>query len=343
MALVVKYIVDGYHDLMDNKSDPRVNDWFLMSSPFYTLGICLGYVYIVKVLGPKFMESRKPFELKTLLIFYNLFQVIFSSWLFYESCVAGWLTHYSYRCQPVDYSRTPLAMRMVRGCWWYYISKFTEFLDTFFFVLRKKYDHVSTLHVIHHGVMPMSVWFGVKFTPGGHSTFFGFLNTFVHIIMYSYYLLAALGPRYQRYLWWKKYLTAIQMVQFILVMVHAFQLLFIDCNYPKAFVWWIGMHAVMFYFLFSNFYKETYNRNQARKEAKAAAAKAAALNGKPQNGVHQNGVEKNGSQKIGICFTSQTALYEHSSNTNGVKSVTNGYTSEETKTLRNRAFVPNGN
>lgn len=28
------------------------------------------------------------------------------------------------------------------------------------------------------------VWFGVKFTPGGHSTFFGLLNTAVHIVMY---------------------------------------------------------------------------------------------------------------------------------------------------------------
>jgi len=41
-------------------------------------------------------------------------------------------------------------------------------------------------------------------------------------------------------------------------MVHAFQLLFIDCNYPKAFVWWIGMHAVMFFFLFNEFYKAAY-------------------------------------------------------------------------------------
>lgn len=32
--------------------------------------------------------------------------------------------------------------------------------------MRKKNSHVSTLHVIHHGCMPMSVWFGVKFTPG---------------------------------------------------------------------------------------------------------------------------------------------------------------------------------
>nr|CAI5833903.1 unnamed protein product [Callosobruchus analis] len=183
-----------------------------MSSPFYTLGICLTYVFIVKVLGPKLMENRKPFELKNVLIGYNLFQVIFSCWLFYEELCGRLDESYSFKCQPVDYSNNPVALRMARGCWWYYFSKFTEFFDTFFFVMRKKFDHVSTLHVIHHGIMPMSVWFGVKFTPGGHSTFFGFLNTFVHIIMYGYYFLAALGPQYQKYLWWKKYLTALQMV-----------------------------------------------------------------------------------------------------------------------------------
>lgn len=148
---------------------------------------------------------------------------------------------------------------MARGCWWYYFSKFTEFFDTIFFVMRKRYDQVSTLHVIHHGIMPASVWWGVKFTPGGHSSFFGFLNTFVHIIMYTYYMLAAMGPKVQKYLWWKKYLTVLQMVQFVLVMVHAFQLLFRnDCNYPIYFAYFIGAHAVLFYFLFSNFYKQAY-------------------------------------------------------------------------------------
>ncbi|KAK7603571.1 hypothetical protein V9T40_003570 [Parthenolecanium corni] len=80
-----------------------------------------------------------------------------------------------------------------------------------FFILRKKFSQVSTLHVIHHGIMPMSVWMGMKFAPGGHSTFFAMLNTFVHIVMYFYYMLSALGPEYQKYIWWKKYLTAFQM------------------------------------------------------------------------------------------------------------------------------------
>ncbi|XP_001600048.1 elongation of very long chain fatty acids protein AAEL008004 [Nasonia vitripennis] len=278
MAQLVRMAYDGYRDLMDNKSDPRVNDWFLMSSPWPTLAICLSYAYFSKVLGPKLMENRKPFDLRKVMIWYNLFEVVFSSWLFYECLASGWGGDYSFRCQPVDYSRSPQAMRMARGCWWYFFSKFIEFADTLFFVLRKKNDHISTLHVIHHGIMPMSVWFGVKFSPGGHSSFFGLLNTFVHIVMYSYYLLAALGPKIQPYLWWKKYLTALQMIQFVLVMIHAFQLLFIDCDYPKAFVWWIGMHAVLFYFLFRDFYNQAYTKKAQRKataEAKEAAKQEA--------------------------------------------------------------------
>jgi len=64
--------------------------------------------------------------------------------------------------------------------------------------------------------MPFSVWMGVKFAPGGHSTFFALLNTFVHIVMYFYYMVAAMGPQFQKYIWWKKYLTTMQMVSSML-------------------------------------------------------------------------------------------------------------------------------
>jgi hypothetical protein len=39
--------------------------------------------------------------------------------------------------------------------------------------------------------------------------------------MYSYYLFAALGPRFQKYLWWKKYMTALQMVGLLLIVLVA--------------------------------------------------------------------------------------------------------------------------
>lgn len=55
-----------------------------MSSPLPTLAICLFYAYFSKVIGPKLMENRKPYNLRNVLIFYNLFQTIFSAWIFYE-------------------------------------------------------------------------------------------------------------------------------------------------------------------------------------------------------------------------------------------------------------------
>ena len=41
---------------------------------------------------------------------------------------------------------------------------------------------------------------------------FGTINSFVHTIMYLYYGLAAMGPHMQKYLWWKKHLTKVQLV-----------------------------------------------------------------------------------------------------------------------------------
>lgn len=84
MAQLLAEFYDGYRDFMDNKSDQRVKDWLLMSGPLPTLTIVFCYVYFVKVLGPKLMENRKPFDLKKVMLYYNLFQVIFSTWLFYE-------------------------------------------------------------------------------------------------------------------------------------------------------------------------------------------------------------------------------------------------------------------
>lgn len=73
-----------FHTLFVCVSDPRTANWPLMSSPFPTLAICLTYVFVVKVVGPKLMENKKPMELRKVLIYYNLFQVLFSVWLFIE-------------------------------------------------------------------------------------------------------------------------------------------------------------------------------------------------------------------------------------------------------------------
>lgn len=58
------------------------------------------------------MQNRQPFELRKVLIVYNFLQVIFSCWLFYEASINGWFSGYSLRCQPVDYSLSPKAVRV---------------------------------------------------------------------------------------------------------------------------------------------------------------------------------------------------------------------------------------
>lgn len=59
------------------------------------------------------------------------------------------------------------------------------------------------------------------------------LNSLVHTIMYSYYGLAALGPSVQKYLWWKRYITMIQLVtkQSFKSIILTFQIVFVISNY----------------------------------------------------------------------------------------------------------------
>lgn len=335
---IVSELVDWYTNLMAS-GDARVQKWTFMQGPAPTLSICLSYVLFVKWVGPFLMRNRPPMNIRWLMIFYNFTMVFISTYMFLELGFLGWFTTYNWKCQPVDYSDSPNATAMAHLAWWYYLSKFLEFTDTIFFVLRKKFTHISTLHVIHHGIMPMSVWWGVKFTPGGHSTFFAFVNSLVHIVMYFYYALAAIGPSMNRYLWWKKYMTAFQMVQFIAIFVHSFQLLFRECNYPHGFMWWIGFHAVLFWFLFADFYKHTYGKTLAKSRA-AMNGKSHALNGEAKlngtngycngNGVHKtNGVVKNGSANGHT--KSQENGHKNGVTTNGH---TNGYLVHRTATSK---------
>lgn len=47
---------------------------------------------------------------------------------------------------------------------------------------------------------------------GGNATFPNLLNNFVHVCMYFYYMMSAMGPEYAKFLWWKKYMTELQIV-----------------------------------------------------------------------------------------------------------------------------------
>ena len=91
----VKTVLNFYDELWLIR-DKRVDHWPMMNSPWPTIGLCSAYIYICCVLGPALMKHRPAFELHKPIMVYNVLQVVFSGYVFYEASVAGWLTGNSY-------------------------------------------------------------------------------------------------------------------------------------------------------------------------------------------------------------------------------------------------------
>lgn len=301
-------IINKYWMLAERVSDPRVQGWFLFDTPLPTLAMVVVYLSFVMVAGPLWMANRKPFRIQNTLVAYNAGQMLLSSYMFYEHLMSGWWGDYSLTCQPVDYSNSEKAQRMLHLCWVYYFSKLSEFADTIFFVLRKKKSQITWLHLYHHSLTPFEAWLLVKFIAGGHGTFSNIVNNLVHVIMYAYYMVAAMGPKYHKYLWWKKHLTTLQLAQFFMVLFHSISALVCDCGYPKIIAAGLILHSTIFIVLFMNFYSQAYKKKTAPVEAannnnnvteQHAKTNGYIKNGSISNGHIKNGIISNGNLKNG--------------------------------------------
>ena len=156
----------------------------------------------------------------------------------------------------------PASMRIARALWWYYISKLVELADSLFIILRKKdQQQLSFLHIYHHATMFSLWWIGARYVAGGSSFLGAMFNCAVHVLMYSYYALAAIGGRIRKYLWWKKYLTVIQMLQFVTALVMGINAIRIGCDFPMWMQYACNAYMVSFLVLFSNFYYKVSHNN----------------------------------------------------------------------------------
>ncbi|KYQ89717.1 GNS1/SUR4 family protein [Tieghemostelium lacteum] len=137
----------------------------------------------------------------------------------------------------------------------FYISKFYELFDTVIIVLKKK--DLIFLHVYHHCIVVWLCWY-LLYTGWSLQLWVVFLNTFVHIFMYYFYLNSALG----RQVWWKKYITQIQILQFcclgVIGVLHFICLHLFSCvtDYSA----YISAYSInfSFLFLFTRFYNRSY-------------------------------------------------------------------------------------
>ncbi|KAK3091204.1 hypothetical protein FSP39_017937 [Pinctada imbricata] len=101
----------------------------------------------------------------------------------------------------------------------YYITKLIELLDTIFMILRHKQRQISFLHVYHHSSMLLLSDIAYHVYPWPAISVYLAVNSFVHIVLYLYYGLTALFP--EKSFPWKQHLTELQILQFMVLFVHA--------------------------------------------------------------------------------------------------------------------------
>ncbi|CAN7984968.1 unnamed protein product [Ixodes hexagonus] len=247
-------------DLLPRR-DPRTVGWTLVGNKTFLAAVIAGYVYLVKVAGPRFMRGRKPYEsLRPLIVFYNLAMVFLNAYFLVNFLSRSYLGGgYDIVCQGINFeARDRATIEYLELCWWYVWLRVADFLDTIFFVLRKKGSHVSFLHVSHHAIVVFNGWYGLAYGPDGQPALGITINSFVHVVMYSYYFLSLLGPGVRPYLWWKRHLTQLQLVQFAVMFTHDLIPLFVECGYPK-FHMVLGIAELIFISsLFWRFYASAY-------------------------------------------------------------------------------------
>ncbi|XP_065647623.1 very long chain fatty acid elongase 4 isoform X2 [Hydra vulgaris] len=263
---ILNKIIDFYTYVDRINESSQVQDWPIVRSLYPTLSLCIFYLIFVCTFGLRIMKNFEPFQLKWILVVYNAFITVLNLHIFLELLLGMIDANYSWPCQPIRSTDDPKELRIASALWWYYISKLIEFLDTVFFVLRKKDSQLTFLHIYHHSTMPILWWIGIKWVPGGSSAHAAILNAFIHIIMYFYYGMAALGPQYQKYLWWKKYLTQMQLIQFTIALVMGCLIINMDCDFPRWMSWALVFYMSSFLILFSNFYIQAYIKRVSSKK-----------------------------------------------------------------------------
>ncbi|CAL1280549.1 unnamed protein product [Larinioides sclopetarius] len=198
------------------------------------------YLLFIFWIGPAFMRNRKPYILRKTLICYNFLQSALNAYLAYKVFFDIW-GKWDLRCNMRDNPNFDAVFKV-------------------FFVIRKKKNQITFLHVVHHAGMVIIINWGLRLyrDAAAHYTIICLLmNTTVHVIMYFYYGLAAFGPSMGKYLWWKKYLTLVQIIQIFCMILYMTITFLTGCDEFRLFDKLSFSFFALNFFLFINFYQKS--------------------------------------------------------------------------------------
>lgn len=231
-----------------------------LSSPLSPLVTVVLYVTFIWTAKRYFALELNLFPV---LLLHNIFLALFSFVLFLQLNILIWpklslLGWHGLMCNSDMFDDPKLQ-------WVYYVNymlKYYELLDTVFMVLRKR--PTTFLHVYHHAATMSLGW--VQLTSKTACQWFVvYFNLLVHSVMYLYYLLSALNFR----VWWKKYVTVLQLIQFLIDLAGCTYVVVVFARHGPSYCQgtWFGNLAGYFLILsylvlFYQFYLQTYSSKQ---------------------------------------------------------------------------------
>ena len=205
---------------LEKQYDPEpMNKWIRNN---WMLSVYASAIYLVVIYaGRRFMTDKNPYELRKILLLWNVGLAVFS--------IMG-----AYVMAPSLYGIVSKEGFVRSVCWtdvihldykalWstlFTLSKLLELFDTAFIVLRK--SPLIFLHYYHHVTVLMYTWYShAHIIASAH--WFGSMNYMVHSIMYSYYVLRSAGFKLPTAS--MQAITILQLLQMIIGLV---------CNYTAS-------------------------------------------------------------------------------------------------------------
>ena len=147
--------------------------------------------------------------------------------------------------------------------YYFYISKYVEFLDTYFLILCGR--PVIWLQYLHHIGAPLDMGLVYHWKVEGAWIFVAF-NGIIHTFMYYYYACCIMKWNFPLP---KQFITMLQLTQFVSGIGVLGLYYFVDeywKNDEKRFVFlFTNAYVLMNLFMFLNFYKKTYLKKSAKK------------------------------------------------------------------------------
>ena len=218
--------------------------------------------FLFVVIGSKIMknDSIAPIDPYPIKFLYNVSQIMLCAYMTIEALLLAYRNNYSVMpCQEYNQTNPPVANLL----WMFYISKIWDFWDTIFIVLGKKWRQLSFLHVYHHITIFLFYWLNANVYYDADVYLTIVLNGFIHTVMYTYYFICmhTKDPSTGKNLpiWWKSYLTMMQMIQFTCMMSQGTYLLLNECKSSSLRITGVYVGYILsLFFLFLNFYIQSY-------------------------------------------------------------------------------------